>query len=170
MTITKSISMPIVKDDGASSTISPHYARSSMHAIVNASGKAFSTIPSVEGNRGRVCIPLAAMKNAGVRLVICRQLGKDAYDYLTNAGIEVKTTKAATVGEALKAYSENTLEDPSLEMLAHVGVMKRCHAGGEHCHEHAHGGHCCGHGQARGHGECCRGHGHCHHGGSDKTR
>lgn len=141
--------MPIVCNDGMASIVNPHFARAPMHAVVNNDDCSISIIASNEGDSGKKRIPLDAMKAQGVELVICRRIGRHAFETLKTNGIDVLITKASTIREAIMEMDSGKLEAPSEEILSHEGVMKHNH---EHCGEH---GEECNHGEeAEGH-RCC---------------
>ena len=166
------IALPVANADGMDSPLSGHYARSPLHAVVNTGDYAIHSIPTNPGDSGMERIPLAEMKAAGVGMVICRQIGRHAYQYLKANEIEVMITTASNIREAVMEMDSSKLVPPSDEILDHEGVMKHRHGhthGGEHgeqCAHHAGGKRCCetdegGHGRAGGHG-CCHRHGHGH--------
>jgi predicted Fe-Mo cluster-binding NifX family protein len=184
MTETNTISIPVLDNAGAESRLSPHYARAPFHAVIDkASGRVIGMIESLPGQSGRTRIPLEAMKAAGVGAIVCRSLGKGAYNYLFDAGLSVQMCASQTLAQAIADIRSGALCDVSIpDLEAHEGVMRRksgrkpgecCNGHEGHCehgddgrphrcceddHDHDHGHE---HQHGHGHSGCC-GHGRCH--------
>lgn len=148
----KIISIPVANSDGMDSLISGHFARAPLHAIVNTADCSISYLKSREGTSGKARIPFDGFKEKGVSLVLCRQMGRHAFELLTAEGVETLTTKGTTIREIIMELDSGKLEKPTDAILDHEGVLK-------HRHGHGEDGECCGHSEE---GRCCGGHGHGH--------
>jgi predicted Fe-Mo cluster-binding NifX family protein len=164
---TKTISIPVLCAEGMDSPVSPHYARSPLHAVVKIDDGSISFLPSGKGDSGKKRIPFEGMKNASVETVICLQIGRHAFELLKAEGIGVLVTKATTIRDVVNEMNSGKLIAPTNAMLDHEGVMKKCHEEGDECQREEGAGRCCENGGQRREG-CHHRHGEgrgcCHHG------
>jgi len=105
---------PIKQWVGLDSVISDHFGKAPFHTVVNLQTlEAVAVIDKAQRAEGE-CAPIEWMQAQDVRLVLCKSLGRGAYQRLHELGVEVGKTQAKTVREALEDYRH----------LGHTGVKE----------------------------------------------
>lgn len=125
------ICIPVIKDKGLQSRISPHFGSAPLFMMVDTeSGECRALANQNRGHAHGKCRPLASLAGEDIQGVVVGGMGPGALNKLNAAGIEVFLSDRKTVEETLAAFKEGILS----RMTADVACG--------HGHGHGHGGGC----------------------------
>jgi predicted Fe-Mo cluster-binding NifX family protein len=108
----KKLMIPIEESNGENSIISDHFGRAPYFAVIEISDNNFKIIDMVKnvgehfGGHGRAA-PL--ILNQKPDILIVKGMGTRALQIFNDNGIEVLSTEASIVKEAIKSYLDNRL-------------------------------------------------------------
>ena len=105
--------------------IDPRFGRSQYFVIVDADTMAFEALPNEAINApGGAGIQAAqAMVNKGVDAVISGNMGPNAFQVLSTAGVKIATGAYGTVKEAVELYKSGKLDETRTSTVAaHTGM------------------------------------------------
>jgi predicted Fe-Mo cluster-binding NifX family protein len=105
--------------------IDPRFGRSQYFVIVDSDTLAFEALPNEAMNApGGAGIQAAqAMVNKGVDAVISGNMGPNAFQVLSTAGVKIATGAYGTVKEAVELYKSGKLSETSASTVtAHAGM------------------------------------------------
>ena len=115
--------IPVTKDDGATSPVSPHFGSAPLFMIVDTDSGVCRAVPNRDAHHGQgTCTPLASLAGESIQGVVVGSIGMGALSKLDAVGVRVFRTEHATVEEAVAAFKAGSLEPMSPEMAcAHHG-------------------------------------------------
>ena len=105
--------------------IDPRFGRSQYFVIVDSDTLAFEAVPNEAMNApGGAGIQAAqAMVNKGVDVVISGNIGPNAFQVLSTAGVKIATGAYGTVNEAFEMYKSGKLNETGTSTVtAHTGM------------------------------------------------
>ncbi|MBN1761563.1 MAG: NifB/NifX family molybdenum-iron cluster-binding protein [Methanomicrobia archaeon] len=105
--------------------VDPRFGRSQYFVIVDADTMAFEALPNEAMNApGGAGIQAAqAMVNKGVDVVISGNMGPNAFQVLSTAGVKIATGAYGTVKEAVEMYKSGKLSETGTSTVAaHAGM------------------------------------------------
>ena len=105
------ICIPTLNQNGLESTLSSHFGRANVFAIVDDETNEIRFIQNTGQHHGGGMTPAELIRNEGVHVVLCGGLGVKAVRLFEQQGIHVYNQASGTVNEALKAYKAGTLPE-----------------------------------------------------------
>lgn len=108
----KKLMIPIEESNGENSIISDHFGRAPYFAVIEISDNNFKIIDMVKnvsehfGGHGRAATSILEQKPD---ILIVKGMGPRALQIFNDNGIEVFSTEASIVKEAIKSYLDNRL-------------------------------------------------------------
>lgn len=125
--------IPILKDDGLQSRVSPHFGSAPMFMMIDTDTNAMSVIDNQNAHHEHgMCHPLRALEGQDVDSIIVGGIGAGALNKLLAARIRVYQATTRTVGESLEAFKSGSLQQ--------VDPAAACAGHGHHGHgHHGHG-------------------------------
>lgn len=106
-------------------TVDPRFGRCTCFVIVDAKTMQFEIVPNEGGNmaHGAGIQAAQAVAGQGVQVVLTGNMGPNAYQALSVAGIKVVTAATGTVREAIMRYKKGELKETSSPSVGgHFGV------------------------------------------------
>jgi predicted Fe-Mo cluster-binding NifX family protein len=115
--------IPVTKDDGTTSPVSPHFGSAPLFMIVDTDSGACRAVSNRNAHHGHgACMPLASLAGESIQGVVVGSIGMGALSKFDAVGVRVFRTEHATVEETVAAFKAGSLEPMSPEMAcAHHG-------------------------------------------------
>ncbi len=114
------ICIPVIKDRGSESRVSPHFGSAPLFMLVNTDTGACSPLPNQNQHYAHgQCRPLASLSGQDIQGVVVGGIGMGAFSKLSAAGIEVFISDRKTVGETVAAFKDGTLNRVTSDLACH---------------------------------------------------
>jgi predicted Fe-Mo cluster-binding NifX family protein len=103
--------VPTTDDGGLSARLSPHFGRAPWFTLVDSRTGRVETLPNATARHEHgACRPLDALRDRSPDALVCRGIGRRAFDRCRELGIGVFLADAFDVTEALHAYDEGRVK------------------------------------------------------------
>jgi len=103
------VAVPTASDGGLDDKVGEHFGRTPTYTIVEVETGTFDVIPNTSHHTGGTGYPPEILHNTGVKVLLCRGLGKRAIQTFSSLGIEVYVGASGTVKDALGQYKAGSL-------------------------------------------------------------
>ncbi len=116
------LGIPVTSNLGLDSVISRHFGRAPFVLLFSPDPdpKPLGVLPGGSGGGTDNCVSLwAPLLAAGVRTVICQNMGRGAAERFGQAGVEIRICKPGNVRQALNDWRTGLLPQAQLELLCH---------------------------------------------------
>jgi len=104
------VAIPASDDRGLQSVVFPHFGRCPYYIIFDDDSGGIEVLPNTSVHFGGKKEPPELLKERGVDVLVCADLGRKAVGLLRGADITVYIGAEGSVEEALKAWKEGRLE------------------------------------------------------------
>ena len=119
------VCIPVIDQRGLEAEVSHHFGRAPYHLVVDTRSLEFELIAKPADGPGH-CMPVALLVEHRVALVLCKGLGRKAFENLQHAGIKTMLTHAGSAASALAEYEGGRVEPVSENVF--------CDSGHQHAH------------------------------------
>jgi predicted Fe-Mo cluster-binding NifX family protein len=103
--------VPTLDNTGPDALISAHFGSAPYFEFVDTDAEAFEAVSNAHAHHAHgSCNPLSALTSRRVDAVVCRGLGRRAFERLDAAGIPVYVTDGLDVAAAIAAFDTGRLQ------------------------------------------------------------
>ena len=108
------IAFPTLGNKGLDEQIGEHFGRVPTYTIIDLETKELRVVPNTSHHMGGQGYPPELLAREGVKVMICRGLGRRAISMFQDFGIEVYIGATGTVRDALDAFMRGELKNASI--------------------------------------------------------
>jgi len=103
------VAVPTASEGGLEDNVEEHFGRTQTYTIVDVDAGTFDVIPNTSHHMGGLGYPPEILDRSGVKVLLCRELGRRAIQMFSSLGIEVYIGASGTVNDALGQYESGRL-------------------------------------------------------------
>ena len=129
------ICIPTMGENGLDNLVGEHFGRVPTYTIVELDTDEVKVIPNTSEHMGGQGHPPEIMAREGVKIMVCRGLGRRAITMFEELGIDVYIGASGTVRDAIDAFKQGKLQKASEADACGKHAFRD-----QHHHEH-HSGH-----------------------------
>jgi predicted Fe-Mo cluster-binding NifX family protein len=107
------ICIPTIGENGLDNTVGEHFGRVPTYTIVDVETNEVKVIPNTSHHMGGHGYPPEIMQKEGVKIMVCRGLGRRAINMFEEMGIDVYIGASGTVRDAVAAFKQGNLQKAS---------------------------------------------------------
>lgn len=108
------IAFPTLGNKGLDEQIGEHFGRVPTYTIIDLETKELRVVPNTSHHMGGVGYPPELLAKEGVKVMICRGLGRRAINIFQDFDIEVYIGATSSVRDALDAFTKGELKNASI--------------------------------------------------------
>lgn len=109
------IAIPTMGNEGIEEKIAEHFGRCENYTILNEKKEVVEIIENTSTHNGGFGLPPELLKEKGVSILLCRNLGPKALRFFQDFNIQVYVDLSSTVGEIFDKWKNNLILQASNE-------------------------------------------------------
>lgn len=108
------ICIPTMGNNGLDDFVGEHFGRVPTYTIVNLETNEVKVVQNTSEHMGGIGYPPEIMIREGVKILVCRGLGRRAINMFDETGIDVYIGASGTVKDAISAFKQGRLKKAGL--------------------------------------------------------
>ena len=108
------ICIPTMGNNGLDDFVGEHFGRVPTYTIVNLETNEVKVVQNTSEHMGGIGYPPEIMIREGVKILVCRGLGRRAINMFDETGIDVYIGASGTVKDAISAFKQGRLQKAGL--------------------------------------------------------
>lgn len=104
------VCIPTIGSNGLDDMVGEHFGRVPTYTIVDLETNEVKVVPNTSEHMGGMGYPPEIMVREGVRILVCRGLGRRAISMFDESGIEVYIGASGTVRDAIASFRQGHLQ------------------------------------------------------------
>jgi predicted Fe-Mo cluster-binding NifX family protein len=104
------ICIPTMGNNGLDDFVGEHFGRVPTYTIVNLETNEVKVVQNTSEHMGGIGYPPEIMIREGVKILVCRGLGRRAINMFDETGIDVYIGASGTVKDAISAFKQGRLQ------------------------------------------------------------
>ena len=125
------ICIPTMGNNGLDDFVGEHFGRVPTYTIVDLETNEVKVVQNTSEHMGGIGYPPEIMIREGVKVLVCRGLGRRAINMFDETGIDVYIGASGTVKDAVSAFKQKRLQKAGLGDACGQHVFRN-----QHHHEH----------------------------------
>lgn len=132
------ICIPTDGKNGMDDTVSEHFGRAPTYTIIDLETNNVTIIPNTSNHMGGQDHPPELLAHEGVQTMICRGLGRQAFQRFQELKIDVYIGATGMVKDAVDAFKKGILQKADINNACGRHVFRHNHHHEHHYHECRH--------------------------------